>query len=212
MYQKRLLRARVLEALELRVKQFRAREDTHPFRVPHAPLHLGALIDDALAGDGGTIGEDELRSRFVLSLHWHDGATWSAWVITLPSGIHVYCDSDAHETRVLGSLKRGSALEADHFFLELLAESSGHAFGIEMGADLPDRIRTTMADREFLTDVFVEMFEGTPSQAMIQARGFAGERHDFRGDVASWLEGVLVAPQPIGPRRRIRRLRDDEGL
>ena len=62
MYQKRLLRARVLEALELRVKQFRAREDTHPFRVPHAPLHLGALIDDALAGDGGTIGEDELRS------------------------------------------------------------------------------------------------------------------------------------------------------
>ena len=212
MYQKRLLRARVLDLLELRVKQFRAREDTRPFRVPHEPLHLGALMDEALADDRGTIGEDELRSRFVLSLHWHDGATWAAWVITLPSGIHVYCDADAHETRILGSLKRGSALEADRFFLELLAESSGHAFGIEMGAEPPDRIRTTIADREFLTDVFVEMFEGTPVQAAIQASGHAGQRHDFHADVASWLEGVLVAPSHIGPRRRVRRLRDDEYL
>jgi hypothetical protein len=208
---KRLLRAHVLEALDLRAKQFRSREDTYPFRVPHEPLPLHALIEEALAGDPERIGEDDIRSRFIISLHWHDGATWAAWVTTLPSGIHLYCDADAHETRVLGSLKRGSALEADHFFLELLAESRGHAFGIEMAGGVPDRIRASITDRGFLADVFVEMFEGTPEQAVIHAAGHpAIEGIDFRADVALWLDRVLVTPQQSGPRRRVRRLRDED--
>jgi hypothetical protein len=210
-HHKRLLRAKVLEALDLRAKQFRSREDTYPFRVPHEPLPLHELIDEALADEAGRVGDDDLRSRYVMSLHWHDGATWAAWVTTLPSGIHLYCDADAHETRVLGSLKRGSALEADHFFLELLAESRGHAFGIEMAGGVPDRVRTSIGDREFLTDVFVEMYEGTPAQGIIHAAEHAGtEAIDFRADVALWLDRVLVTPPQSGPRRRIRRLRDED--
>ncbi|HEX6972906.1 MAG TPA: hypothetical protein VF147_00810 [Vicinamibacterales bacterium] len=211
MYQQRLLRAKVLEALDARVKQFRSREDTYPFRVPHEPLPLHELIDEALAGEAGRVGEDDIRSRYVISLHWHDGATWAAWVTTLPSGIHLFCDSDAHETRVLASLKRGSSVEADHFFLELLAESRGHAFGIEMAAGVPDRVRTSITDRAFLADVFVEMYEGTPEQAVIHAaERVSTSEVDFRGDVALWLDRVLVAPQPSGPRRRVRRLREDD--
>lgn len=209
MYQQRLLRARVLEALDARAKQFRAREDTYPFRVPHEPLPLHELIDDALGSDAGRVGVDDIRSRSIISLHWHDGATWSAWVTTLPSGIHLFCDADAHETRVLASLKRGSTLEADHFFLELLAESRGHAFGIEMAGGVPDRIRASIPDRDFLADVFVDMYEGTPEQAVIHAAdGASTGEIDFRADVARWLDRVLVTPPPSGPKRRVRRLRE----
>lgn len=211
MYQKRLLRARVLEALDLRARQFRSREDTHPFRVPHDPLPLHDLIAGVLGDDGGRIDEEDLKSRTVMSLDWHDGASWTAWAITLQSGIHLYCDSDTHETRVLATLKRGSALEADRFFLELLAESSGHAFGIEMGGGAPDRVRTTITDRAFLADVFVELFEGTAAQASLEAAGHpAGQGRDFRTDVVHWLEHVLLAPPQVGPRRRVRRLRDED--
>lgn len=211
MYQKRVLRGRVLDALELRAKQFRAREDTYPFRVPHDPLPLHELVEEALADDGGRIDEEELKSRAVMSVDWHDGTTWIAWVITLPSGIHLYCDSDAHETRVLATLKRGSALEADSFFLELLAESSGHAFGIEMGSAPPDRVRTTIADRDFLAHVFVEMFEGTPAQAEIESSEHQpGQGTDFHADVVRWLGHALIAPPQVGPRRRVRRLRDED--
>lgn len=211
MYQKRLLRARLLEALELRAKQFRSRQDTYPFRVPHAPLALDELAGQALADDGGHVDEDDLKSRGVISLHWEDGAEWAAWVVTLPSGVHMYCDTDAHETRVLATLKRGSALEADRFFLELLAESDGHAFGIEMTGGVPDGIRTAITDREFLTDVFVEMYEGTPAQAAIhRSEQSATGGRDFRADVARWLDRVLVTPPQVGQRRRVRRLRDEE--
>jgi hypothetical protein len=209
MYQKRLWRARVLEALELRAKQFRTREEVFPFRVPHEPLPLDAVVEEALAG-GGRADEDQLRTRTVLSLHWADGAAWSAWVITLPSGIHLYCDSDEHETRVLGSIKRGSPVEADAFFVELLAESSGRHFGIEMGGSVPDRVRTSIPDRDFLVDMFVEMFEGTPAQASIlAAENPVGTASDFRTDVALWLDRVLTTPTQTGPRRRVRRLRED---
>ena len=38
-------RVRVLEALELRAKQFRSRDGIWPFRVPHEPLDLDEIID-----------------------------------------------------------------------------------------------------------------------------------------------------------------------
>ena len=54
---------------------------------------------------------------------------------------------------VLASAKRSNPLEADRFFLELLAESRGHHFGIEMSGTAPDRVRSSIGDREFLVDV-----------------------------------------------------------
>src|SRR5919106_5666689 len=170
-YGRRLLRARVLEALENRVKQFRSREELLPFRVPHEPLDMRALIEEALLDYPGTIAAEDLRSRTVIRFEWNDGSSWDAWVITLSSGIFVYCDSSHDETRVLASLKRGSPDEADRFFLELLAESSVEHFGIEMAGGAPDHVRTAITDRQFLTDIFVELFEGTHAERSIHGHG-----------------------------------------
>jgi hypothetical protein len=160
-----------------------------------------------------------LRWRPVLNLEWTDGPDgWEAWALTLPSGVHLYGDRGGDETRVLASVKRGSIAEADRFFLERLGESRGHAFGIELGGSVPDRVRTSVNDRDLIGDVFVDLFEATPAEAAIQrlvaardapAHAQAAGR-DFRADVMRWLDVVLVAPAPPARpgRRRPARLRD----
>jgi len=176
-FDERQARLKALEALEERAKQFRGREEIWPFRVPHEPLDLHEIVEGVAA--------DSLRSRSVLGLGWTDTA-WDLWTIALPSGILLYCDSDGHESRVLASVKRGSPSEADGFFLERLAESRGEFFGIEMSGPAPDRVRSSIGDREFLADVFVDLFEGT--------RALPVESADFRTDVVRWLDRVLTAP------------------
>lgn len=198
-------RVRVLEALELRAKQFRSREELWPFRVPHEPLDLEEIIEAALADEDGWIQPDSLRTRSVLRLEWDGGDAWELWVITLPSGIHVYCDSDGEETRVLASVKRGNPLEADGFFLERLAESHGHHFGIGMEGPAPDRVRSSIGDRDFLADVFVELLEDTEASRDVKPRGNGAI--DFRADIVRWLDEVLTAPPPG---RRQPRVRDAE--
>jgi hypothetical protein len=202
----RQARLRVLEALELRVKQFRSREDSWPFRLPHDPLDLDVIIERALDGEG-TIDRDDLRSRTVLELHW-DSDRWELWVLALPSGILVYCDSDGDETRILASAKRGNPGEADGFFLERLAVSRGELFGIEMSGPAPDRVRSSIGDRGFLADVFVELFEGSEAEAQIVAAATESARlqdenspRDFRQTVERWLECVLTAP-PLNRRQK----------
>ena len=220
-YGHRLVRAHVMDALDARVRQFRTRDELTPFRVPHEPLDLDAIIADALADAGGRLDAASLRARTVVRLEWDDGGSWDAWAINLPSGVFLYCDSDGHETRVLASVKRGSAEEADRFFLELLAESSGEYFGIEMAGGAPDRVRTFITDREFLSDVFVELFEDTPVERAIHRLVAApaprdarapDDGRDFRADVERWLNRVLITPTPARTRRarrRPKRLRDD---
>ena len=185
------------------------------FRVPHEPLLLDALIDEALAGSGGFLEPGDLRTRTVIRFEWTDNGTWDAWAIALPSGVTLFCDFDGDETRVLASVRRGSQEEADRFFLELLAESRGEHFGIAMAGGAPDHVRTAIPDREFLTDIFVELFEGTAAERAIHRlvaerppHGGAGGR-DFRSEVARWLDAVLIRPTPSkARRRRIKRLRD----
>jgi hypothetical protein len=209
-------RLRVMEALELRARQFRSREDSWPFRLPHDPLDLDALIRRALDGEG-SVERDALRSRTVLEFLW-DSHVWELWVIALPSGILIYCDSDGDETRILASARRGNPGEADGFFLERLAESRGALFGIELTGPAPDRVRSSIGDRAFLADVFVEMFEGTAAQPEILAAAADdpiqptvsphGERdtsaRDFRESVERWLELVLTAPPQARRQRRVR--------
>jgi len=197
-------RVRVLEALELRAKQFRSHEDLWPFRVPHEPLDLEEIIETALAEEEGWIQPDSLRSRSVLRLEWEGGDTWELWAIALPSGIHLYCDSDGEETRVLASVKRGNPLEADGFFLERLAESRGRHFGIEMEGPAPDRVRSAIGDREFLADVFVELLEDTEASHDLKS---AARASDFRADIVAWLAEVLTAPAMT---KRQPRVRDEE--
>ncbi len=208
----RHLRLRVLEALERWAKQFRSHEDLWPFRVPHEPLRLDDIIHEALADEGGTLDPVALRARSVLRMEFHDGTTWEAWVIALPSGITLYCDTDRDETRILASVKRSNPLEADRFFLELLAESRGHHFGVEMSGAAPDRVRTSIGDREFLVDVFVELLEGADAEQSIRRAHRAGDGADFRADVEQWLGHALVLPPSASlrpGRRRPRRLRDE---
>lgn len=192
-----------METLELRVKQFRSREGLWPFRVPHEPLDLDAIIDRALDGEGA-VDRDALRSRTVLELVWATHL-WELWVLTLPSGILLYCDADGDETRILASAKRGNPGEADGFFLERLAESRGHEFGIEMSGPAPERVRSSIGDRDFLVDVFVELLEGTGAGQEIADEPAA----DFRTTVERWLARVLTAPPQT---RRQRRLLEAEAL
>ena len=199
----RQARIALLEVLEQRVTQFRRNDTIFPFRRPHEPLDLARLILSALGSDiSAAIGA--LRSRTVIEMEWPEGETWSAWVAMLPSGLHVYCDSYADEHRVLASVKRGSAVEADRFFLELLAESRGRHFGIEIAGGAPVRVRTPIPDRAFLGEVLLDLFEGTDVETEIRSNG-----PDFRIDVDRWLLGVLVAPPVPGRSKRYRRLRDE---
>jgi len=196
-------RALVLEALDARAKQFRSRDDSWPFRMPHEPLDLADLIDDALAGGDGRIPIASLRARGVMRFEWTAGDVWALWVAALPSGLHLYCDTSGVETRVLASAKRGTASEADGFFLERLAESHGHLFGIEMAGAPPDRVTSSIGDRDFLADVFVELFEGTDAEAALQADA-AGSEGDFRAVVVRWLSRVLAAPPMTRRQPRVR--------
>jgi hypothetical protein len=197
-------RALVLDALDARVKQFRSHEGSWPFRVPHEPLDLDAIVETALADEPGPLPREAITSRRVLRMDWSAGDTWELWAVTLPSGVHVYCDSGPHESRVLASAKRGNPSDADGFFLERLAESRGHLFGIEMAGAPPDRIRSAIGDRAFLADVFVELLEGTDAEGALRAGPGAP---DFRAVVVRWLDEVLSAPPMT---RRQPRVRDED--
>jgi len=185
-FETRQARAKALETLDQRAKQFRGREEIWPFRVPREPLDLGEVTSG--------VADDLLRSRTVLRLQWTDTA-WELWTIALPSGILLYCDSDGRESRVLASVKRGNPSEADGFFLERLAESRGDFFGIEMAGPAPEHVRSSIGDREFLADVFVDLFEGTSALPV--------ESPDFRTDVIRWLDRVLSAPPSTRAQPRV---------
>ena len=198
MYQQRQTRLRVLEALESQIKQFRRREELFPLRVPPEPLLLHDVIERAVPGEAHRVDPSTLRSRTLLSLEWDDGSRWELWMTVLPSGFKLYCDSSDEETRVLASSGRNEGDESDRLFLQLLAESAGAVFGIEMAGGAPSRVRTSIADRAFLIDVFVELFEVTGAEDSVRdqlpAPGPVAKPAaptDFRDDVERWLDGAL---------------------
>ncbi len=186
----RQLRVLVLDALDRRTRQFRGREELWPLRVPREPLLMDEVIEEALGESARRFDVDALRSRTLLELTWEDGAAWSAWMIVLPSKTKLYCDSDSEETRILASGGRNEGEENDRVFLRLLAESGGEHFGIEMSGGAPSRVRSSIADRAFLTEIFVELFEVTGTEDSIRA-ALKGERSgDFQHDVEDWLRIV----------------------
>jgi hypothetical protein len=190
----RQLKVRVLEALERRVKQFRRREDLFPLRIPHEPLPIHDILDEALGPEARRFDPMALRSRSLLHLGWEDGAAWDLLVLVLPSKVKVFCDSSAEETRVLASGGRNEGDETDRLFLQLLAESGGGHFGIEMSGDAPTRVRSSLDDREFLVDIFLELFEVCGMEASVRSQlpeptqSDGSDRIDFRSDVERWLD------------------------
>lgn len=197
----RQLRARVLEALERRAKQFRTREVLYPIRVPREPLPLDEIAEEALGDGAARFDPAALRARTLLRLEWDDGSTWEVWVAMLPSSLRLFCDSGPDGTHVLASGGRNAGDETDRLFLERLAESAGQDFGIEMSGGAPSHVRSSIGDRPFLVDVFVALFEETRVEASVRADLASREPHapgeagtagtDFRSEVEKWLSYAL---------------------
>lgn len=201
MFATRQLRVRVLEAIDRAIKGFKRREELWPLRVPHEPILLDDLLARARTDDGRTFDPVVLRSRLLLQLEWEDGSRWETWVAILPSGFKAYFDAIEEETRLLASGGRNEGDESDRVFLQLLAESAGGHFGIEMSGGAPVRVRTAVDDREFLVDLFVELFEVTGTEDSVRrqlpdAGAGRGAGADFRTDVEQWLERALGRRPP----------------
>ena len=185
MYADRQNRVRVLQAVDQAIQQFRTRQPLWPLRVPREPLSLDALIARTIAD--ARFDPLTLRARTLLWLRWEGGETWELWVIALPSGLKLYCDTSAGETRMLATGRRDSEIETDRLFLELLAESGGEHFGIEMSGGPPAMVRSPLEDRALVVDFFLTLFEVLGMEEEI--RHVVGDRHDedFRVDVERWL-------------------------
>ena len=184
MYADRQNRVRVLQALEEAVKGFRTRQELWPLRVPREPVSLDALVARAI--DGVSFDPLTLRARTLLWLAWPGGGTWELWVIALPSGLKLYCDTGDGETRLLATGRRDSEIETDRHLMELLSESAGEHFGIEMDGGPPARVRSNLEDRSLVVEFFVNLFEVLGMEEEIRA--VIGERRDdFRLDVEHWL-------------------------
>jgi hypothetical protein len=195
MFIQRQQRLRVLEELERRARGFRTDQDLYPLRVPREPLPLREVIDRAL---DGRVAFDPLtlRQRMLLRLDWADGSSWELWVLVLPSGLKLFCDSGEEEPRVLASGGRHASDETDRQFLQMLAESGGQRFGIEMSGGAPARVRTPMIDRELLVDLFVDLFEVAGAEESVRdavgrSPASPSDISDFRGDVERWLSQAL---------------------
>jgi hypothetical protein len=192
----RVQRVAVLEALDRRVRQFRGREELWPLRVPSEPIVLDDIIQEALGDAARRFDAGSLRSRTLLELTWDDGVSWSAWMAVLPSKTKLYCDTDTHETRILASGGRNEGDESDRIFLRLLAESGGEHFGIEMSGGAPARVRSSIGDRAFLTEIFVELFEVTGAEDSVRRALGGRPSADFQKDVGEWLRRVIRIPNP----------------
>jgi len=179
-------RVRVFQALERAIRQFRTREEIWPLRVPSEPLLLQDIVRQALGVEFRTFDPHSLKSRSLLQLKWDDDSTWELWIIALPIGIKLYCDSSHDESRILASGRRDSEIETDRLFLELLAESAGETFGIEMAGGPPTRVRSSI-DRAQLVDFFVHLFEVAGMDEDIRA-DLGSRDPDFQTDVERWLE------------------------
>ena len=194
----------MLDALEQRVKQFAIREELWPLRIPNEPLPLNDLVQQVLGDDARGFDVMSLRSRPLIALDWDDGSSWEAWVIVLPSKLKLFCDASHDESRVLASGGRNEGDESDRIFLELLAESAGAHFGIEMSGGAPARVRTSLNDRAFVIDWFLTLFEVSGMEDEIRSAldeaGVNGSRdealgRDFRQDVEAWLGVAARSPR-----------------
>ena len=194
----------MLDALQQRARAFRSREDLWPLRVPSEPVLLDDVLERALPDDHRGFDIQSVRARTLLHLAWDGGTTWDAWVIVLPSRLKLYCDSDPEETRILASGGPNEGHESDRAFLQLLAESGGQHFGIEMAGGAPSRVRTSITDRAFVVELFLNLFEVTGSEASV--RTALADRQlpaspddrvlgtDFRSDVERWVDHVMTMP------------------
>ena len=142
-------------------------------------------------------------------MRWDEEQAWEAWAVNLASGVIVYCDDDGEETRVLASAKRGNPLEADGFFLELLAETRGQAFGMEMAGDPPARapnVRSPIGSSSSTCSwSFLKAARGSIAAEGNPADGRAMRAPRLPGRLSDWLTRTLAPPPDRDARRQPRR-------
>lgn len=199
-FAERQARRRVKELIESRASRFSSDEELWPIRVPREPLLLHALVSEAAPDEASLVSEASLRARTLLVCKWEDGSSWELWVMTLASGLKVFCDTGGGETRILATGGRHSSEQTDRQFMDALASSGGERFGIELAGGAPCRVRSLLrgsgASGDLLVDFFVHLFEVTGAEASVlgqleragrpAGRGAAGR--DFRDAVVSWLD------------------------
>ena len=187
MFAARQNRVRMIQEIERTIQQFRTRSVLWPLRGPSAPVSLDELAGRTLPSAHFDV--LSLRSRTLLWLQWDTGDTWELWVLALPSGLKLYCDTGGGETRMLASGRRDSEIETDRLFLELLSESAGEHFGIEMAGGPPTMVRSPIEDRTLVLDFFVNLFEVMGMEEEVRSL-IAGRHDDFRTDVEEWLRAT----------------------
>lgn len=177
----------MLQAVEGLAKQFRTREGLWPLRVPSEPLLLDEIVGRTVGDQSRGFNPLSLRSRSLLRFTWDDGSAWELWVLSLESGIKVYCDSSHDESRILASGRRESEIDTDRLFLELLAESAGETFGIGLEGEPPSRVQSPV-DADRLIEFFVHLFEVAGMEEDVRRTlGSDVPAADFRTDVERWL-------------------------
>jgi hypothetical protein len=155
---------------------------------------LDVLIRRALEHEAARFEISTLRSRTLLHFRWDDGAWWELWLLPLRSGMELFCDSTPEESRVLASGRRDSEIDTERLFLELLAESAGDVFGIEISGGAPSRVRSSIDDKPQLVEFFLHLFEVAHMEDDVRtekADSSLPRRSDFREDVERWLEKVM---------------------
>ena len=193
-FNQRLLTARVLEALEGRVKQFRRREELWPIRMPPEPSLSMHVIQEALGEDSRRFDPGRCEAGRFCGWNGTTEARWDAWVIALPSKTKLLLRFGRRGDRLLasGDVTKGTRTIAS--FFELLAETGGQAFGIETSGDAPTRVRSSITDRAFLVEFFVDLFEVTGDGGISpdsHPRHVTSFDHDFQPEVEVWLATVL---------------------
>src|ERR671913_675056 len=106
-------------------------------------------------------------SRRRHTRYWRD---WSSDV----------CSSDLFPN--LASGRRDSEIDTDRHLLELLSESAGEHFGIEMDGGPPSRVRSNLSDGALVVDFFVNLFEVLGMEEDVRAAGRSVPSGDFRDD------------------------------
>jgi len=82
----------------------------------------------------------------------------------------------------------------DLYWVGRLGKEAVAGVGIEMSGGAPSRVRSVIADRAFLVDLFVELFEVIEAEDSVREQlDDEPDGADFRSDVAKWLELALVA-------------------
>ncbi len=175
MHYERQLRLRVLEALELSAKQFRTREELFPIRIPREP----SGSTNSSSAPSATTAQRSIRPRCARAPCFASSGTMGARGTRGSSCCHLSCGSSATTWRGMKNARarlrrakrrRRNRPAVPHPPLGIGGRDLRH----RDGGRRSDRVRSSIADRAFLVDVFVNLFEVRAMEAAIAPTSRSG--------------------------------------